>query len=66
MNQSELAKATGLSQTLISGFESNGHMPRPKNGRGDRVAYLKAFFERAGVEFTGDVQAGVRLRREES
>lgn len=33
MQQSDLAKATGLSQTLISVCETSGQLPRAKNGR---------------------------------
>lgn len=63
IGQSDLAKATGLTQTPISGFGSGGSMPRPRLGTRDRVAYLKAYFENTGVEFTSEVPAGVRLRK---
>ena len=41
-------------------------MARPKGGARDRVAYLKGFFEKAGVEFTRDAPTGVRLREAEA
>ena len=66
IKQSDMAKATGVNHRLISNFERNGHMPRFKTGRGDRIASLKAFFEAAGVEFTSDVPTGVRLRNVKS
>ena len=65
IKQSDLAKATGVSDRLISHFERNGHMPRMKNGGGDRLASLKAFLEAAGVQFVDEKGdgAGVRLRK---
>ncbi len=66
MTQTQLATAAKLSQTIISTFESTGHMARPKGGARDRAAYLKVFFEKAGVEFTRDVPTGVRMRKAEA
>jgi transcriptional regulator with XRE-family HTH domain len=64
LKQSDVAKAIGVNASLISVFETTGHLSRMKDGR-DRVPKLKAFFEKAGVEFTSQVPAGARLRKVE-
>ena len=38
-------------------------MPQIKDGGGDRLTSLRAFFEAAGVEFTSDEPTGVRLQK---
>ncbi len=62
LTQAAVARKLAASPAVISVFERTGHMPPPLYSRQDRLAVLKAFFERAGLEFTSDAPAGVRLR----
>lgn len=63
LTQAILARKLACSPPVISKFERTGHMAQPMFSRQDRLAELKAVFEKAGVEFTGDAPAGVRLRK---
>lgn len=61
LTQTEVAKAIGVGLSVISAFETSGHLAKPASGR-DRKAALRAYFEGMGIEFPDG--GGVRLRQQ--
>jgi len=60
LTQAQLARAAGLSTTGLNNIESGN-----TDARGSTLRAIQKALENAGVEFTNDVQPGVRLRRPE-
>lgn len=56
ITQPELAKASGVSERTIAGFEADENIPKPAN-----LERILGELQRRGIEFTNGSGIGVRL-----